>query len=234
MRKILLILMLGICLISLINADTAFFIKKATNYSLKISCENSGIDCSASASCNISIDYPNSTMMISNLSMTNLNNGRFQYNLSENLTSTNGEYTARVNCNDGGAGDISNFIYEVNPAGIRPSDQKTESITRGIYFILIIGVLFFIAFLFTKQSTPAKWTFFSLAMMFFLITLNILFVGLQTEVVNPKLENFFDGFTAISWYIFWFIAGLLILMWFFTFIQTWILKKNLKNMRRYE
>jgi len=233
MKKIILILMMSMFLISLVSAETSFYVQKETNYTVKFSCENNGGMCSASATCNITINYPNSTTLIDNQATTNSNNGYFYYNLTSSQTTPSGEYSSRASCIDGSLNAATNFVYEVNPSGIRPSDQKTTSISRGIYFTLVIAILFFIAFLFSNQKIMVKWTYFSLFFMFFIITLNILFVGLQTEVVNTKIERFFDGFTAISWYIFWFAAGVLIIMWIFTFLQTWLYKKNLQNLKRF-
>lgn len=238
MRKIMLIMMC-IALISLIglaSAETSFFVQKGENYNITFTCKNTKNDlsiCSGSATCNITIHNPNSTLLIDNQAATNLNNGKFYYALNENQTATNGEHLAWVGCSDGGLNSSSSFTYEVNPTGIRPSDQKTMSISRTIYFTLIIGILFFIGFLFVKQKPPVKWTFFIFAIFFFLITLNILFVGLQDAVVNPRLESFFDSFTAISFYIYWFLAGVLGIMWFLSFLQTWFFKKNLRNMQKY-
>lgn len=232
MKKIFLILL--VCMfIPLISSETSFFIEKNTKYDLKFACDFDGAICSSGASCNITINYPNSTTLISNNETTNLNNGYFNKTLSETQTNTNGEYQACVFCSDKGINGTSCFVYEVNPPGIRPSDQKTTSISRGIWFFFVIGILLFIAFLFVKSSVPTRWTFFILSIIFFLIGLNIIFVGLQDEVVNPRLETFFDSFTAISFVMYWFMGGLLIIMWLFTFLNTWLYKKNLKNAQRF-
>jgi len=66
----------------------------------------------------------------------------------------------------------------------------------------------------------------------FLIGINLILVSLQDEVVNPRIEGFFDGFTVISFIFYWFAAGLLIIMWFFTMLNTWIQKKNMNNLRK--
>jgi len=233
-RNIFFLLIIGLIVsqIGLMSADTAFYIPKGNDYCIKFSCENGGSSCSSAATCNISITYPNSSFLVETNVTTNLGNGFFQYCLNENETSTNGEYVTRAECQDGGLNDTSTFIYEVNPTGIRPSSQKTEAITRSVYFIFGIGILLFISFLFSKNA-PVKWTYFAFAIIFWLISLNVLFVGLQDEVVNPRLESFFDSFTAISFIIYWFIGGLLILMWIFTFFNTYLYKKNLNNMRRF-
>jgi len=104
---------------------------------------------------------------------------------------------------------IQNLILSLlNPAGIEPTSQRTDSTTRSIYFIFGIALLLFLAFFFTKQAVPVKWTVFIFAIIFFLIGINIIFVSLQDEIVNPKLETFFSGFTVISWYFYYFAAGL--------------------------
>ena len=223
-------------LVSFIAAETSFFVPKGNSYNLTFICENEENVlslCSASASCNITINYPNSSILINNEETTNLNNGKFQITLNSSQTNTNGEHQGWVGCSDGTLNSSTNFIYEINPTGIRPSEQKTTSISRAIYFTLILGILFFIGFLFVKNKSPIKWTFFIFAIFFFLITLNILFVGIQDEVVNPKLESFFDSFTAISFIIYWFLAGILAIMWFLTFLQTWLLRKNQQNFQKF-
>jgi len=122
--KLLISILFIVLFIGLISADTAFYIKKGEVYDIKISCENNGARC-RTGTCNITINYPNLTSMVNDGGMTNLNNGYFNYTLNENQTIVNGEYFTRVECNESGLNDTSNFIYEVNPTGIRPSDQKT-------------------------------------------------------------------------------------------------------------
>jgi len=228
------LIVLTLISVNSINASPSFYVEKGTNYTITFGCDIDGAVCSSSALCNLTIRYdPNSTLLFSDEETTNLINGNFEYNLTGSQTQWKGEYTARVVCFDGNVNGTSSFVYEVNQAGIRPSDQRTGATTRSIYFIFGLGILFFIAFLFVKNSLPVKWTFFILGAMFFLIALNILFVGLQDEGVNPRLESFFDKFTAISWIMFWFMAGLLAVMWALTFIQTIFFKKNLENLRRF-
>jgi len=232
-RILLLGMILSLFLISFISADTAFFIPKNNDYCIKFSCELNGGLCSAGAACNLSINYPNSSQLVSNINTTNLNNGYFEYCLNSTYTSINGEHQARASCIDGGLNDTSTFTYEVNPTGIRPSDQKTASLTRGIYFFSVIALLFFIAFLFIKQTLPMKWTYFIFSFIFFLIALNMLSVGVQDEVINTRLENFFDSFTAISTYMYWFCAAALAIMWAFTFLQTWLYNKTMAQARKF-
>jgi len=235
MRKYILIIFLVIFLTSIVCADPSFYIPKDTVYDLKISCEINGFRCPATTLCNLTSEYPNSTTMIDDKQMSNLGNGFYNYTLNLNETSTVGEYNDRVECSDPGTtlNDTSTFSHEVNPTGIRPSEQRTESLTRAIYIIFGIAILLFIGFLFTTQTVPVKWTFFMLSIIFMLMAINLLFIGIQDEVVNPKLETFFDSFAAISFIMFWFMGGLLIIIWIFTFFNTWILKKNMSNLKRF-
>lgn len=228
-------LLIAVCflLVGIVCAETNLFVPQSDDYNLQISCENNGNFCTASATCNLTINYANSSTLINNQLMSNMNNGYFNYSLNENQTSVKGEYSARVTCIDGTLNDTSTFIYEVNPEGIRPSDQKTEAVSRAVWFLVIFGALLFIAFLFTNQSPPVKWTFFIMSIFFFLMTLNIIFIGIQDDISNPRLESLFDSFTAIAFIMYWFMAGLLIIMWIFTFFNTWILNKNLRNMQKY-
>lgn len=229
------LLVLAIFLIlPLVSAiEPAFNVPRGENYSLKFSCNIDGSMCTNDADCNITIDYPNSTFLLKDTQASMIKNAEFLYNLTKNNTRIPGEHRLKIDCIDGNLNGTSTIFYQVNAAGIRSTEERTNTISRSVYFIFIIGILFFLAFLFTKDSPPIKWTFFILTILFWLISLNLLFVSLQDEVVNPKLINFFDGFTVISWYFYWFAGGLLAIIWFFAFLNTWIFKKNMRNAKRY-
>ena len=181
----------------------------------------------------LSIYHLNSTPILRNNIASNIKEGEFEKNLSKIQTAKTGEYKLSMTCYDGGTNGSQITFYEINPSGIRSSQERTNTISRGVYFMLIIAVLLFLAFLLIGSSVPVKWTYFALSIMFFLISINLIFTSLQDETINPKLETFFSSFTAISWYFYWFIAGILILIWGFTFINTWIYKKNLANAKKY-
>jgi len=225
---------ISLTFIPLISGATSFYVEQSKNYSITFTCEIDDAVCSSSALCNISISYtPNSTNLVDNVATTNLLNSRFEYNLTANNNAVKGEYKSTVVCYDGIANGTTSFYYEVNPTGIRSSEQRTDTISRSIYFFFILGILFFVAFLFTKQSTPVKWTFFGIALLFFLSTLNLLLLSIQDEFLNPRFEDFFEGFTVISWVLYRFILIFFAFIWILTFIQTWLLKKNLALARKF-
>jgi len=182
----------------------------------------------------ITITDENNNIVVGYAPMTyDSTNKTFNYTLTDDKTGQNGLYKRCIDATAFGINQSKCFDFYINPTGIEPSDQRTESLSRTIYFIFAISIMLFIAFLFTTESTPVKWTFFVLCFLFFLIGTNFVFITLQDEVVNPKIEAFFSSFTAISFIMYWFIAGILIIIWAFTFMNTWIYTKNLKNARRY-
>jgi len=226
-------LILFLVLVSFVSAEIAFYVPEDTDYCIKFSCENGGATCSSSAICNISINYPNSTAVVGTNLTSNLENGYFQFCLNKNQTNIKGEYFTRVECSDGGLNDTSTFIYEVNPTGIRPSDQKTNTILVSVGVLFLLGTLLFIAFLFSNQNPSVRLSFLVFSVILFLITINLSFVNIQDAVVNTRIEGFFDGFTSISWIIYWFLGAFLIIMWIFTFINTWLFKKNQQNISKF-
>lgn len=232
-RGVCLLFLLVLIVIPVITAAPAFYVPQSSNYSISFGCEIDGNICSDNAECNISISHLNSTAILRNNVASNIGEGEFQKNLSKIQTSKAGEYKMKMTCYDVNVNGSSTIFYEINPSGIRSSQDRTDTITRSVYFMLIIAVLLFISFLFVKSKPPVKWTYFFLSVLFFLISLNLIFTSLQDETLNPKLETFFSSFTAISWYFYWFIGFLLILIWTFAFFNTWMYKKNLDNARRY-
>lgn len=232
-RRGVFLFLLILAIVPLLSAEPAFYVPKDANYSVGFNCEIDDAICSDVATCGVSIYYINSTALMRNGTASNLGGGEFQRNLTVNQTSKVGEYRMTMVCLDGAVNGSQTTFYEVSPSGIRSTQQRTDTITRSVYFMLIIAILLFISFLFIKSSPPVRWTYFAFSVLFFLIAINLIFTSLQDETINPKLETFFLGFTAISWYFYWFIGFLLVLMWILAFIQTWIFKKNLANAKRY-
>ena len=170
------------------------------------------------------------TELVSKVAMTK-DDTEYNYTFCETNNSGYYTYTTCGDLDGVTTCDPNDFI--VNPQGIESTEQRTDAITRSIYFLFIIGVLIFVGFLFVNSSKPIKWTMFIVAIIFFLAALNILSISLADEVVNPNLISFFDGFTVIAFYFYYFAAILLVIIWLFTFLNTWIFKKNLQNAQRY-
>ena len=79
---------------------------------------------------NVTILYPNGSVLIDNQPMTNLNNGTFKYNLSHNVT---GNYLARTKFYN------SSGIITVSSQSLSVIDNET--LTRGIMISIILGLM---------------------------------------------------------------------------------------------
>lgn len=134
--------MFGILLLSSVAAAPSFFIKQATDFDVKVSCENAGGFCSGASVCFLTTSYPNSTVLINNQSMTNSNNGYFNYTLSQGQTSVIGEYSARTGCEDGNASATTTFTYEVNPTGLEATSvlDNPEVILLFLLSLTLLGL----------------------------------------------------------------------------------------------
>lgn len=232
-NNILLTLMFVFLLVGMVGfssaLDSSFYISKTTNYSIKYGCSLDGNICGPSVSCFMTIRYPNGTLLVNNGSAENLNNGYFQYNLTDSQTNLSGEYQGIVRCTNRTLSDTQTFMYEVNPGGIRPSESRTNAITRSIWFLYFLGILGIVGGYASRRKQPVSWSLYILGFLLILAGLNILFVGLQDEIVNASLESFFDSFTAISFILYWGGFMFIAVIWIITFIQTLITRKKEKK-----
>ena len=177
-----------------------------------------------------SVTFPNSTTITID---TNMTKEGVDYNYTFINTSTSGEYYYSVFGDKDGSIATETFCFEINPTGITSSDSKTAVIGRAVWFLFAISLVLFIAFLFVKSKPPIKWTFFLFSIMFFLQAVSILFVGMQDEVVNPKIESYFSFLATSSFILFWFAFGILAVMWIITTFQTILFKKQQRKKEQF-
>lgn len=181
--------------------------------------------------CNISIINPNGTFAIDFLPMTD-QVSYHNYTFESQHTGQTGMYNYFISCDSAGMNQTSSFQFLINPTGIEPSDQRTEAISRSIYFIFGFSLLFFLSTFFIKSKPPVRWTLFIFGTIFFLIAVNTIMISMKDEVVNPRLEVFFGSFLVLSWYFYYAAALFLIVLWIFTFVNTWMYKRNLSKAQR--
>lgn len=125
--------------------------QRETVIDLKIPFEVNGSIPSATATCNISINYPNGTYLKENVSMTNRNNGDFNITLNATETVLIGEYEWRAFCCDGTKCAAGYGIFEITPSG-------TElSTAQGIIYIIFLLIAFFIFWICIYGSFKIKW-----------------------------------------------------------------------------
>lgn len=172
---------------------------------------------------------PNSSVILLDITMDK--SGTY-YNYTFCSTNISGEYIINGVGDLDGEDTVFNYNLFINPQGIKSTAEKTSLLKVGIYFFLIISVLLFFAF-FKTETPPVKWTYFIFGLMFLISSINMLAITLSDEVVNSQLESFFDVFTAFFWYFLWFSGGILIVMWIFTFLNTWFYDKNKENFDKF-
>lgn len=211
-------------------------VEQNTNYDIKHPVRLDGGLPDNSVDCFITIFYPNRSVLIDYQNMSRSIGGNYyNYTLNENQTSTIGEYVYDITCLSDSVNKTQSFDLFINPGGVEPSETKTDSITRTIYFISAIGLLFFIAFIFSREKNATyRYTYLILSALSFLIAINFSFISLQNDVVDPTIQQFFSSFTAISYYAFWFLGFLLAVLWIFSVINTILLKNNERKMRKFD
>ena len=232
-KKVSLLLLLILIVIPVISAaEPRYFFQQNTRIDLKEFCQqDDGKDCSSAASCTITIRYPNETILITNGSMTNQIKF-FNYTLLANQTSIVGEYKAKVVCDDPPASGVDDFVYLINPSGIRPSDQRTGATTRSIWIVFAFGMVMIIGS-FLIPSFPVKWSIMIFGIIFFLIAINIVLVTLKDEVVNPDIENLFDFIVAASFYFYFFAFGIIFFIWAISIFNSIKVSKQQKQIAKF-
>jgi hypothetical protein len=145
-----------------------------------------------------------------------------------------GEYSYIVQCNTSTQGGFAAVPITITSSGLEQNISRTQTITRSIYFLFIISIILFLAFLFVPSKPTVKWTYFLISIMFLLQSVNILYVGMLDEVINPRIEQFFSFLATSSFILFWFAMGLLIVMWILSTLQTILFNKKQKQQEKYE
>lgn len=231
-RSNFIILMLLACLV-LISASPDFYFKVNTDSFLRVPCvESNEAPCSSTELVNISINYPNGSVLIDNKNMYYTDGGIFVYNLTNNDTRTQGIYTVTLNklTNNN---SLARFEYEVNGAGIKPSTERSSAQTRGVWVLFAIGALLILSFLFLNMNLPVRLSLLLFGIIFIVAGLNVVFVTMREEAVSPELIGLFDGLSTISFIFLWFAGGFLVIMWIFTFLNTWFYNKNIKRFNKF-
>lgn len=204
-----------VCLFPLINAaEEELSYEPNTSMNLIVKCfDTDSALCSSSTTCFLDVFYPNMSNYLYMGAMTS--NGSF-YNYSVSPTPILGVYHASILCNDSLTSGYSTFDFYVgNPS----TDPQIKITILGIAVLLGIASLFFAGFLFIKKDLY-KWTFFILAVLFLVMTINVASISLRNEAGSENIRNIFDTIGAISYYMYWFCFGLIAIIWMFAIIMT--------------
>jgi len=229
MKKLLIIFAMAILLVTLassVGEQLAF--EPNRNMDFKFYCfDQNETFCASGTKCQISLFYPNNTGLIINKSATRTLN---YYNYTANGTGLIGIYTGILDCNSGvnSAGYLSFKFYVGSPS----TQVQMYMMITAIIILFLISCLLFLAYL-KAENISFKWTFGVLSLIFIMVAFNLISVVIQNEAGSANIRNFFDSFTAIIWIGYWFLGALLCIIWILTFLNTWLLKKNLDTARRF-
>lgn len=127
-------------LINLVSATTSdttsFTFKQNQEVDLKISCiDINNTYCDEDTLCNITILYPNASILINNQPMT-WNQAYYNYTLSASQTSVLGEYSAFVSCIGGTENGFSTFNYQITTTG-----EVVKTLSSCLFFVILLFIL---------------------------------------------------------------------------------------------
>lgn len=182
------ILLLVLLILPIVLAEPQFYFKRLqpSNITFQCTIEGSGSRCNSDFECNLTVQDPDSKIIIDDDAFTN-NRSYFNYSIPSNLNDVVGDYNARVFCSNVSHGVGKSFIYRVNNSGKPDSDMSLI----GIFIILgimIIGYLY-ASFQVDESHYPVK------ALLFFIAFINMaggLFTALLTQT------NWFNMFLIIE------------------------------------
>jgi len=209
----------------LISSQT-YQVKQELNF--KVPFEVDGSIPSASAWCNVTIDYPNGYYLKQNVSMTNLNNGDFNYTLTAEELNEIGEYDWRAFCCDGSNCAAGYGSFELTPSG-SDAINSGEGLTLvlSIISILIIAVLFFI-FSFKVSSFPSKLIFMGTALILFIVVIAFIMVTFgQILGGYDALINTYSSFFWVAGFMLFVVFLFLMLCLWKRVIELFKIKKGL-------
>lgn len=188
MRKIFFILML-VLLSCLVIAESDLYYKKGEKVDIKLPCINNGSMCSGSATCNITVNYPNGTNLINNQLMTNA--GAY-HNYTLTSSTVLGEYYSIVYCNDSSVMGYSTFPFTINNSGNKENDNQIIAVYI-VLLCLVIGYLF-VAFKLDSAHIAAKITLFLSGLLNLLAILFVAYAGLVSYFsISDMVLYLFEG-----------------------------------------
>lgn len=190
---------------------------------LKIPFEVNGSIASASAWCNVSVNYPNGSYLKQNASMTNLNNGDFNITLSGAELINLGEYDWRAFCCDGSDCAAGYGSFEITPSGSDTiSSGEGMTLLLSIGSIVIFAVLLFI-FSFKVPSFPAKVIFMGLSLTFFIVVL--LFSMISLGQILGGYSALIESYSSFFW------VALFLFFLVFIFLMLCLIKKAVESFK---
>lgn len=119
-----------------------------SSLNLLLDCSYNNTDCAISALCNITVQYPNRSLMINNLQMGTAFYPKFNRTIPNTLVF--GVHTGKQTCCQSGFCGQQNFFYEITPSG-----NEVAGGNFLIFLYLLFGVIL-VLMLYTLVMTVVK------------------------------------------------------------------------------
>jgi len=214
-----------LCLPS-INAQTDDKISYEPNETmhLVLICKDTNSNLCEGTDCTIDVYYPNMTLYQQNKPMIH-NSTNFYYDCPGVYLL--GNYHAMANCSDGTTAGVTEWDFYVG----RPSTESQSNMTiLAIILLFALATLLFLGF-FKTEKFIFKWSFFLFSLLFIVISLNIVSIALFNEAGTSTIRSIFDTLGAICYYMYWFIGGILLIIWILTTIASLADRKHMQQAR---
>ena len=203
---------------------TDFYAQNVTA-DIRVPCINNETYCSPSAVCNISIFYPNNTLLVDNVGMTN-NGNFFNYSLTD--TQTLGLYRQQVVGSDNGQNGYSLSDFRVTKDGL-DNEQNGLNVIGMIVSVIFVIILFIgLGLLFQREHPLLGVPLVVVGFVMIILLVNVARIGLDPnmEVADAKSQmgNFYGLVTEMIVVVIIYIIGYIL----FSVIKHYIeeLKKN--------
>ena len=142
-NKLFPIIMAGVLLCLLLPFVSSQIYQKNSEVDLKVPCLNNNTYCSSTAMCNITIFYPNASVLIANGNMTNQFSFH-NYSLKTWQTSEIGEYITNVICLDGIEKGSTSFTFKINYLGKELTEGQSTLYLGLLALLVLLFVLNFV------------------------------------------------------------------------------------------
>lgn len=110
------------------------------NAKILFSCSYANSFCNASTTCNVTINNPDSSLLISNKQATKIDY-QYNYTLNPSQTLVIGEYKVNAICFNGATpSDVKSFSIKVNPSPYASVSNYYWLILVVVYFIIALGI----------------------------------------------------------------------------------------------
>lgn len=201
-------------------------LERSHNQSVLFTCDIDGQPCSLSTACNVSLFYPNSTVIINNQIATR-DGDSYKYSLNEQQTNELGTHHGIATCRISEFSGIINFDYLVTPSGADPISEGQGSVIVWVIISLLVVSIIFLVMGFKLENLVLRTAMFSLFGIFFVISILYTIITLNEYFgYYPALVEAYENFYFVIYGLA--IVGIigLFVVVLFAFLRWWNIKRG--------